>query len=227
MTNILTVKNEAFIYAYNDKRATLASFAESCIANEAKAEAITDNAYLLSTAGVVCMLIKTEQTVTNKRDINKALKVFISEAFSKANKPIPNERMLQRRVQLARFVLENNAFLRDYTTTPPALIRESLQVVSKYKTYHHLLELATQNTGKHKEPASDIEKLMKRVDSLFKDMQAIDKKEGASIVDYIKEKADAFMNASVKQAKKESAKKPTKKAVAKKESAKKQSKKAA
>lgn len=218
MTNILEVKNEAFIYAYNDKRATLASFAESCITNECKAESITDNAYLLSTAGVVCMLIKTEQTVANKREVNKVLKAFISECFNKINKPVPNERMLQRRIQLARFVLENNAFLRDYTTTPPSLIRESLQVVSKYKTYHHLLELATQNTGKHKEPASDIEKLMKRVDSLFKDIQAINKKEGDSIMDYIKEKADAFMNASVKQ---------TKKAVAKKESAKKQTKKAA
>lgn len=200
MKNTIYESKESLSYTFDDKRATIKTFAESCIANEGKAESYTDNAYLISTAGVVCMLIQIEKKEGNKREVNKHLKQFIAESFDKAGLPVPNERMLQRRVQLARFVFDNNQHLREHTTTPPALIREAIQVVSKYKTYRALLESATQSTGKAKVQANESEKMLKRVDALFKDLAKMDARESESIIQYIKDKADAFGKAKAKKA---------------------------
>lgn len=172
-TNLQIAKFDSSIsYEYNEKKRTVDSFVESCLINEASASEYALNASLFTIAGLTVKLLMISHKEGNKKTQKQVLIDFIESTYSKAKMPIPGERDLRRKIQLTRFVIDNNTYLKEFTTTPPQLISESIKVISKYKSIRRLTEKMQEanRSSKPKQADSESVKLGKRIDALFKDI---------------------------------------------------------
>lgn len=171
--NILQVaKMETSLsYEYKTSRKTIDSFVESCLVNESDAQAFMMSASLYTIAGLAVKLVCISQKDKNKKSQKETLVDFIESTYSKANKQMPCERDINRKIQLARFVVNNNNYLKEFTTTPTQLIAEAIKIIKKYKSIRDLTEsMQAANKGTPKQADSESVKLGKRIDALFKDI---------------------------------------------------------
>lgn len=172
-TNLQVAKFDSSIsYEYNEKKRTVDSFVESCLINEASANEYALNASLFTIAGLVVKLVSIRSIEENKKTQKQVLIDFIESTYSKAKMPIPGDRDIRRKVQLARFVVDNNTFLHEFSPTPTQLINESVKIVQRYKSIRRLTEKMQEanRSSKPKQADSESVKLGKRIDALFKDI---------------------------------------------------------
>lgn len=195
MSTIYKTLEESLEYKTTES-SPIRSFLKNCLSNEFKAESFCNNANLQSVAGVVCFILTTQG---NTKEVNDKTKKFICDYFNKQGKESPNKRMLNRRIQLSRFIIKNHQILKEYTTEPTRLIEESLEIVNSYKSYNNLLKVVTESNKQGSDsdptPVSEAEKLLKRINKLFEDIASLESsKESTHLMQYIRDKADALAN---------------------------------
>ena len=191
MSTIFKTVNTTLEYKATES-SPIRSFLKNCISNEWQADSSRQVANLQTVAGVVCFILTAKASTV--KEANDKTKQFIIDYFIKQGKEAPVNRMLNRRIQVARYVIKNNQHLKEFTTTPGQLIEESLKVVNKYGSYKKLIDEATTKKESSVDPKGEVEKLLNIINKLFDDIASLESnKESVHLMEYIRVKATAAL----------------------------------